>query len=284
MGAIATKHRQHNADNSDRFSLKAKLPAIADIIPSLKGDSSETIIPFPTYPPKASHFPILDKFFSQHPPYIAPGISVLTLEKGQGVEPLISLERMEFIKRWLFAKSFARSENGEREIENKFWQALASNQKSLPLLNLLPQHVQEITGKIPEGYFANCRNAVMKWFSPYVKFDATDQYEFREYLCEYFDPLEPGTPLQPKDVILWRGKNQFTSWTDHAAIYLANNLIWHKLGFGRSPWCIEAFENSPNLFLPEEGEDKLNEYYMKAYRLKPDAARVWQHDMEYLKN
>ncbi len=241
-----------------------------DLASTTNIDLTKLIIPFPNYPPIHNQSPLLDQLFACHPPMITTGISVITLTKRMGVDPIINLERISKKDLDQLEAVFSNFPSAnKKQVQHAISLALAAGATSLPLAELFPLHVQKMIVKVPPtGTLANCLNATQIWHSPAVRLEATDKNGFRGYLEDFFSLLDEGQSLTTGNIIAWRARNNLTSWEDHAAVYLTNNLVWHKLGFGRTPWCMETLENITAPYA--ELEQGVAEYYQRVYRQDPD--------------
>jgi hypothetical protein len=221
---------------------------------------------------------VLRKFFQDHKRFDVPQILAKKISKEMGIEPKIDLSKMsdKEIKRLI--KAFSNFPNANfSAVAREFELARNSKNKILDVNSVLPNGAQSVTRTKPCRLFINCYNAVELFHSPLAKPDYRDSADMRYYLREYFHRLQTGVKLKPGDVIVVLEKNQHGIWIQHAAVYISNDLIWHKPGF--SDLVTWKFVHIEDAFLPYflEANKIPNEVEIRVYRAKTDSNDILRH-------
>lgn len=133
---------------------------------------------------------------------------------------------------------------------------------SIRMSELLPQTVEEITGKIclnsqmrealmpwTIGTGANCFGSALYWHNPVGKPQYVGPMKMEMKLAVNFVELPPGETLEFGDVLVERPQSFWfgAPKIGHAMIYVGNNLIWHKPSmFTASAWQFDVLNVSDN--------------------------------------
>jgi hypothetical protein len=95
---------------------------------------------------------------------------------------------------------------------------------------------------------ANCLVAALAWFGLTDNLDLHHE-DFSKLLKANFVQIKPsssGTFVPPETLAIWCGKGSDTWAAFHAAVYLGDNIVWHKMG-GKKP-VYTSLENVMNMY------------------------------------
>ncbi len=221
---------------------------------------------------------VLRKFFQDHKRFDVPQMLANEISKVMGLEPKIDLSKMSEREINVLMKAFSKFPNANANaVRREFSLLKKSKNKILDVISILPMGAQSVTRTKPCRLFINCYNAIELFHSPMAKPDYRDSADMRYYLREYFHRLQAGVKLMPGDVIVVLEKNQHGIWIQHAAVYISNDLIWHKPGF--SDLVTWKFVNIEEAFLPYFLEAKKipNEVEIRVYRANTDSNDILRH-------
>lgn len=121
----------------------------------------------------------------------------------------------------------------------------SSREVRIPLSTLLNGKTSALTNTRAACDGPNCYNATLQWYKPQTKVEHTTESKIIDYVRNNFVKLEKGSELQFGDLIMIGEFNGLS----HTAIYLNDNLIWHK-GSSKlhSPYTFETWDSAISVY------------------------------------
>jgi hypothetical protein len=163
--------------------------------------------------------------------------AALRIKAGTDVKSLRSMSRL-----------LAHGGRGEDEIFRKL-RAHQRSQAPLPLEDVLPPFVKERLNTVVAAGCdeINCFSAALNWRLPQVGPRYVNPQEFSRALDEQFERIYRNQDAQLGDLIVFRfgTEGSLRSSPAHAAVYIDQNLIWHKRDLRRDvPFTFSSLETT----------------------------------------
>jgi hypothetical protein len=142
----------------------------------------------------------------------------------------------------------------------------AKNGEPLPLRTVLPQFPKKMTNTHSKCDGPNCFNAVLNWYDPKTGLKLTKDYELVAALSDptRFKKIQPGEELRLGDIMVISTRIKFANRKNiqHAAVYLDDDLVWHKASSrSQDPWTFESLESAISSYYRQFPENLEVEFY-----------------------
>jgi hypothetical protein len=137
--------------------------------------------------------------------------------------------------------------------------------KPLALRELLPDMPKKLSATFSKCEGPNCLNATLNWHDPKTGVRHVPAKEIEDALKSKYKKLEPGEKLVFGDVLVIKYRSRSNPPKDHiqhTAIYLDDNLVWHKASRSElDPWTFETMESTLYPYFYDAEEAPLLEFY-----------------------
>ncbi len=125
----------------------------------------------------------------------------------------------------------------------------------ISVVELLPEFAKSRNNTWAKCNGPNCWNASLNWHDPTIGEKFTSPPELEAELATNYRRLKPGEYLHFGDVVVFRAGEKLI----HTAIYLDNNLVWHKPGSSKlQPWTLESMVHAVSQYIRVGHTDNLS--------------------------